>query len=317
MSKASTPPTHPISPFIMTRQTKTFLLERFREMGIHPATRHGQNFLIDLNLQRVIVDAAELTPDDVVLEVGTGTGALTAMMAAQAAAVVTVEIDAHLFELASEQLIDLPNVTMLRLDALRNKNNLDDRLMDAVGERLAEEPGRRFKLVANLPYNIATPVVSNLLLARHVPQSMTVTIQKELADRITATPSTKDYSALSVWIQSQCTAEIVRILPPSVFWPAPKVSSAIIRLVVDPERRGAIGDLAYFHQITKALFLHRRKFLRANMLAAMKLHLEKDQVDAIINEMGFAPDTRTEQLEVATLIALADKLRAAAPNWKL
>jgi 16S rRNA (adenine1518-N6/adenine1519-N6)-dimethyltransferase len=189
--------------------------------------------------------------------------------------------------------------------------------MDAVGEHLSAAPGRRFKLVANLPYNIATPVLSNLLLARHVPHSMTATIQKELADRITAIPSTKDYSALSVWIQSQCIAEIIRVLPPSVFWPAPKVSSAIIRLTIDCERRAAISDLEYFHQITKALFLHRRKFLRANMLAAMKQHLEKGQIDAIMNEMHFSPDTRTEQLDVSTLIALSDKLRAAAPDWKL
>jgi 16S rRNA (adenine1518-N6/adenine1519-N6)-dimethyltransferase len=301
----------------MTRQTKTFLLERFREMGIRPATRHGQNFLIDLNLVQLIIDSAELTSDDVVLEVGTGTGSLTALMAAQAAAVVTVEIDAHLYELASEQLIDLPNVAMLQLDALRNKNNLDDRVMDAIGEHLAAAPGRRLKLVANLPYNIATPIISNLLLARHVPHSMIVTIQKELAERITAQPSTKDYSALSVWIQSQATAEIVRALPPSVFWPAPKVSSAILRIVVDPVRRAQIGDLQYFHQITKALFLHRRKFLRANVLAAMKNHLDKEQVDALLEEMTFTPDTRTEQLDVPTLIKLADKIRAAAPDWKL
>jgi 16S rRNA (adenine1518-N6/adenine1519-N6)-dimethyltransferase len=189
--------------------------------------------------------------------------------------------------------------------------------MDAVGEQLAAGPGRRFKLVANLPYNIATPVLSNLLLARHVPQSMTATIQRELAERITAGPSTKDYSALSVWIQSQCTAEIVRLLPPSVFWPAPKVSSAIIRLTIDPAKRSAIGDLNYFHQITKALFLHRRKFLRANLLAAMKRHLDKEQVDAILDEMGFAHDTRAEQLDVATLIKLSDKIRAIAPDWRL
>jgi 16S rRNA (adenine1518-N6/adenine1519-N6)-dimethyltransferase len=301
----------------MTRQTKTFLIERFREMGIRPATRHGQNFLIDLNLVQLIVDAAELTRDDVVLEVGTGTGSLTSMMAERAAAVVTVEIDAHLFELASEQLVNLPNVTMLRLDALRNKNNLDDRVMDAIGARLAEAPGRRLKLVANLPYNIATPVLSNLLLAPHVPHSMIVTIQKELADRITASPSTKDYSALSVWIQSQCTAEIVRVLPPSVFWPAPKVTSAVLRLTLDPARRAAVGDLHYFHQITKALFLHRRKFLRANLLSAMKRHLDKDGVDAILADMGFAPDVRTEQLDVSTMIKLADRIRATAPDWKL
>lgn len=301
----------------MPRQTKTFLLERFREMGIRPATRHGQNFLIDLNLVDLIVDSAELTKDDVVLEVGTGTGSLTAMMAERAAAVVTVEIDAHLFELASEQLIDLPNVTMLHLDALRNKNNIDDRVMDAVGEHLAAAPHRRFKLVANLPYNIATPILSNLLLARHVPHSMTATIQKELAERIIASPSTKDYSALSVWIQSQATCEIVRLLPPSVFWPAPKVSSAILRIVVDPERRERINDLNYFHQMTKALFLHRRKFLRANVLAAMKKHLDKSQVDTLLDEIGFAPDTRTEQLDVPTLIQLTDKIRTAAPDWKL
>jgi 16S rRNA (adenine1518-N6/adenine1519-N6)-dimethyltransferase len=189
--------------------------------------------------------------------------------------------------------------------------------MDAVGEHLNAAPNRRFKLVANLPYNIATPILSNLLLARHVPHSMTATIQKELAERITALPSTKDYSALSVWIQSQATAEIVRLLPPSVFWPAPKVTSAILRIVVDPAKRNQIADLQYFHQITKALFLHRRKFLRANVLAAMKRHLNKDEVDALLNELGFSPDTRTEQLDVPTLIQLTDKLRAAAPDRKL
>src|SRR5262249_32643270 len=161
-----------------------------------------------------------------------------------------------------------------------------------------------FKLVANLPYNIATPVLSNLLLSRHVPHSMTVTIQKELAERITAMPSTKDYSALSVWIQSQCTAEIVRLMPPSVFWPAPKVSSAILRIVVDPVRRSRIADLKFFHDITKSLFLHRRKFLRANVVAALKQDLNKTQVDSLLEEMGFSPDVRTEQLDVSQLIAL-------------
>jgi 16S rRNA (adenine1518-N6/adenine1519-N6)-dimethyltransferase len=301
----------------LPRQTKSFLLERFREMGIRPATRHGQNFLIDLNLVELIVDAAELTSDDVVLEIGTGTGSLTAVMAGRVAAVVTVEIDAHLFELASEQLFDLSNVTMLKFDALRNKNNFDDRVMDAVGEQLAAAPGRQLKLVANLPYNIATPVISNLLLSRYVPHSMTVTIQKELAERIIAPPSTKDYSALSVWIQSQCTAEIVRLMPPSVFWPAPKVTSAILKIVVDPERRARIADLQFFHQIVKALFLHRRKFLRANVVAALKHHLEKPQVDELFDSLGFAADTRTEQLDVETLIKLADAIRNVAPDWKL
>jgi 16S rRNA (adenine1518-N6/adenine1519-N6)-dimethyltransferase len=301
----------------MSRQTKTFLMRRFREMGIAPATRHGQNFLIDLNLQRLIVDSAHLTKQDVVLEVGTGTGALTAQIAEQAAAVVTVEIDGHLFELASELLLDFDNVTMLRLDALKNKNHFHPDVLQAIERRMAEGPDRRFKLVANLPYNIATPVLGNLLATPIVPHSMVATIQKELAERIVAEPCHKAYGALSVWMQCQADAEIVRIMPPAVFWPAPKVDSAIIRIVVDPQRRAGIPDLRYFHQFTKALFLHRRKFLRANVVAAMKRRLDKEQVDEVLAAMEFGPTVRTEELDVPTLLRLTELVRALAPDWTL
>lgn len=299
----------------MTRQTKTFLIKRFREMGIAPATRHGQNFLIDLNLQRLIVETADLGHDDVVLEVGTGTGSLSVLMAPQVAALVTVEIDGHLFELASEQLIDFKNVVMLHQDALHNKNRFDDQLLATLEEQLSTVPGRKLKLVANLPFNIATPVISNLLSVDHVPHTMVATIQKELADRITAQPWSKDYGALSVWLQSQCHVEIVRVLPPTVFWPAPKVQSAIVRLRIDPQRRNKIPDLRYFHQFTKAIFLHRRKFLRANVLAAMKSHLSKNEVDEVLDSMQFGADTRSEQLDVPSLLALTECVRALAPNW--
>lgn len=301
----------------MSRQTKTFLMARFREMGIAPATRHGQNFLIDLNLVGMLADAAELTLDDVVLEVGTGTGSLTAILAKRAAAVVTVEIDGHLFELASELLLDLPNVTMLQFDALKNKNQFDPRVMGAVGERLAEAPGRHFKLAANLPYNIATPVLSNLLLSEHVPDLMVATIQKELADRIVAQPWSKDYGALSAWMQCQATTEIVRIMPPSVFWPAPKVDSAIVRIRIDHERRNAIPNLRYVHQFVKAIFLHRRKFLRANVVSAVKEHLTKEEIDEILGTLELGPDARTEQLDVPTLLRLTELVRAKAPDWSL
>ncbi len=301
----------------MNRQTKSFLIARFREMGIRPATRHGQNFLIDLNLHRLIVDSADLSKQDVVLEIGTGTGGITAMVAERAAAVVTVEIDGHLFELASELLIDYPNVTMLHTDALHNKNRFNPQVMEAVGEQLAAGPDRRLKLVANLPYNIATPVLSNLLACEYTPHSMVATIQKELADRIIAKPWSKDYGALSVWMQCQADVEIVRIMAPSVFWPSPKVDSAIVRIVVDPERRAAIPDLRYFHQFTKAIFIHRRKFLRANVVSALKGVLEKPEVDEVLAEMGFADDTRTEQLDVPTLLRLTELIRARAPQWSL
>ena len=301
----------------MSRQTKSFLIERFREMGISPATRHGQNFLIDLNLHRLIVDAADLSERDVVLEVGTGTGAITAAVAELAGAVVTVEIDGHLFEMASEQLLDFPNVTMLHLDALKNKNHFNPLVLAAIGEQMAAAPDRRLKLVANLPYNIATPVISNLLSCPYTPHLMVATIQKELAERMAAHPRTKDYSALSAWIQCQADVEIVRIMQPSVFWPEPKVESAIVRITIDPERRAAIGNLEYFHQFVKAIFIHRRKFLRANVVAALKGVLDKPAVDEILAEMDFADDVRTEQLDVPTLLRLTDLVRERAPEWTL
>ena len=206
---------------MMHRQTISFLRQRLEEAGVRPDTRHGQNFLIDLNLVEFLVNAADLDQRDVVLEVGTGTGSLTAMMAQRAAAVVTVELSAELHQLAREELVDFDNVVMLRQDALKNKNQLHPDLLAAVRSQLAVDPRRRLKLAANLPYNIATPVISNLLTTDIVPVSMTATIQKELADRITARPGTKDYGALSVWIQSQCHTEVLRYLPPTVFWLTP------------------------------------------------------------------------------------------------
>ena len=211
------------------RQTLSFLLKRFEETGIRPHNKFGQNFLIDLNLVRVLLDAAAITRDDVVLEVGTGTGSLTALLAQQAAAVVTVEIDPLLFQLASEELHRFDNVVMLHLDALKNKNRLNPLVLEAVAAQLAATPGRRLKMVANLPYNIATPILGNLLGQETPPQTMTVTIQMELAERIAARPGSKDYGALSIWIQAQCRVEILRILPPDVFWPRPKVSSAFLK----------------------------------------------------------------------------------------
>jgi 16S rRNA (adenine1518-N6/adenine1519-N6)-dimethyltransferase len=299
------------------KHTATFLARRFCEIGIRPDTRLGQNFLIDYNLQQLLVSAAQLEPRDVVLEVGTGTGALTALMAPSVAAVVTVEVNRHLSELASEELMGHPNVTMLTLDALANKNRIDPRVLAAVAARVADEPGRQWKLVANLPFNIATPIISNLLAIASPPVTMTVTIQKELADRIVARPSTKDYSALSLWVQSQCLTSVVRVLPPTVFWPRPKVTSAIIQVMVDLQKRGRIADLEYWHHFVRAMFLHRRKFLRSVILGAFKRHLSKADVDEILLQCELAADTRAEQLDVTTMLALSEAVRARVPQWRL
>jgi 16S rRNA (adenine1518-N6/adenine1519-N6)-dimethyltransferase len=291
-----------------TRQTASFLKRRFREAGLKPDVRHGQNFLIDLNLLDLLVRTADVGPDDLVLEVGTGTGSLTARLAQTAAAVITVERDPRLYELAADELADCTNVTMLRRDALKNKNHLHPEVLAAVREQLAVGPNRRFKLVANLPYNIATPVVSNLLVADPVPVSMTVTIQKELAERIAARPGTKDYSALSVWVQCQCDVEIVRLMPPTAFWPRPKVHSAIIHVVARPERRRRIDDVVRFHALVRSLFLHRRKVLRGVLSMVGEVRLEKSEVDRILKRLGIAPTARAEQLDVETLLALSGEV---------
>ena len=216
-----------------------------------------------MNLHRLLLESANLGENDVVLEVGTGTGSLTVLMAQRAAAVVTVELDEKLFQLAGEELFGIDNVTMLRTDALKSKSKVSPMVLDEIAKQLAVDPDRQFKLVANLPYNIATPLLSNLLALDTPPRMMTVTIQKELADRITAQPGSKDYGAFSIWVQSQCRAELIRIMPPTAFWPQPKVHSAIIRVTLDDELRDRIPDRKFFHTFVRSMFFHRRKFLRS------------------------------------------------------
>ena len=166
------------------RQTISFIKRRLSEAGIYPVSRYGQNFLTDLNLVRMIADSAELGPQDIALEIGTGTGSLTAMIAEKAGHVITVEIDKNLHQLAREELASFNNITFLQQDALRNKNNFSQELLDTIATAMAQIDNAQLKLVANLPYNIATPIISNLLtLEEFFPTSMTATIQKELGDR--------------------------------------------------------------------------------------------------------------------------------------
>lgn len=291
-------------PMSSKKQTLTFLQRRFREVGFGPQSRHGQNFLIDLNLLDMIAREADIHANDVVLEVGTGTGSLTVRLAEVAGHVVTVELDPYLAQMALEQFSPDARITLLQQDALYNKNILHPTVLATLRERLSAIPGSRLKLVANLPYSVATPIISNLILCDTPPASMTVTIQKELAERIVAPPRTKDYSSLSVWVQSQYRAEIVREMAPSVFWPRPKVYSAILHAELQPDSRASLGNLHWFHFFVRHLFLHRRKFLRGSLLSSFK-DLEKPQVDQIMRELEMGPETRAEELPVETIRQLA------------
>ena len=295
---------------MFNRQTTTFLKQRMEEAGIRPVSKFGQNFLIDLNLVNMIADSASITEQDIVVEVGTGTGSLTGLIAQKARHVITVEIDQNLWQLAQEELSSFGNITFLQQDALRNKNNLSPVLLDTIRSEMAKAEGSRLKLVANLPYNIATPLVTNLLtLDDIVPTSMTVTIQKELAERIIARPGTKEFGALSLWIQAQCHPEIVRLMSPKVFWPRPKVDSAIIHIETDFDKRSRIPDLTYYHRFVRKLFIHRRKLLRGVLVSVFKNELTKQQVDDILEGINLTGKVRAEQLAAPVIFELCERFR--------
>ncbi|MEL7496498.1 MAG: 16S rRNA (adenine(1518)-N(6)/adenine(1519)-N(6))-dimethyltransferase RsmA [Planctomycetota bacterium] len=293
----------------VNKQTVSYLSKRFEEVGLNPNKRHGQNFLVDLNLLNLLARSAELTANDVVLEIGTGMGSLTGIFAQTAAQVITVEIDQYLYQMAAEELEVFDNIEMLKQDALKNKNQFAPEVIAAIKKHLAVDPNRVFKLAANLPYNVATPIISNLLRSEVVPATMTVTIQKELADRLVAGPGSKDYGALSVWVQSICDTKIVRVMSPKVFWPRPKVDSAIIHIVHHPERRDLINDLDFFYAFVRSMFFHRRKFMRSVIVSAFKNQLKKTDVDDVLQQLGYGPDSRTEQLSIEQIQQLCEAFR--------
>lgn len=290
-------------------QTRSYLMRKFETIGINPRTKLGQNFLIDLNLLHMLHESADIDERDVVLEVGTGTGSLTGEMARKAAVVVTVELDHILHELARQELFGMDNIRFLQGDILKNKSHLNPEVLETVYAELDRDPNRRFKLVANLPYSIATPLITNLLATDRPPVVMCVTIQKELADRITARPGTKDWGALSLWVQSQCKTRTVRVMPPSVFWPRPKVDSAIIRIDLDEKKRAKIPDRSFWHEFSRAAFFHRRKFLRAELCSMFKRTIPKATIDSILQRLKFDETTRAETLSLKNMLALCEMCR--------
>jgi 16S rRNA (adenine1518-N6/adenine1519-N6)-dimethyltransferase len=287
------------------RQTRSMLMGLFERHGFRPRTDLGQNFLIDMNLIEYILDQADLGRDDVVLEIGAGTGGLTTSLASRAAAVVSVEVDHRVAALAREVVAHLSNVTLLNCDALRNKNHLSPTVLDALAEQLAAGSQRRLKLVANLPYCIATPVISNLVASSLPWEAMLVTIQRELAERIRAEPGSEHYSALSVWLQSQCHVRILKKLGPTVFWPRPQVDSAIVQILPAPEFREQIGNRTFFHDFVRRVFQQRRKFLRSVLASMFRQEFSKAEIDERLGPFAFKEGIRADELDVATLVKLA------------
>jgi len=302
--------------------TKHQIQELLTSAGVAPNRRLGQHFLVDLNLMRLLVDSARIGSGDVVLEVGTGTGSLTEALAERSGQVVTVELDPTLAGIARSRVAGVANVQLVHADALSNKSTIAPAVVEAVAEaraRLAEmgqmgpigpmghSPAEaRLLLVANLPYDAASPLMINLVKGPLIVEAMCVTVQREVAERMTASPGRRDYGTLSIFLQATGQIEMVRTLPPSAFWPPPQVDSAIVRYVRDRDKSLQILDIGLFGEVVSLFIGHRRKMLRACAKAAPPELGGRDPWPGIFEQCSIDSTRRPEELSPDQYVALAN-----------
>ena len=261
--------------------------------------KYGQNFLIDTGVLDRIITAAEITKEDCVLEIGPGIGTMTQYLAERAGEVVAVEIDQNLIPILKETLAAYDNVTVIQDDILK----VDVR-------KIVEEKngGKPIKVVANLPYYITTPIIMGLF-EKHIPlKSITIMVQKEVAERMQVGPGTKDYGALSLAVQYYAKPEIVANVPPNCFIPRPNVGSAVIRLTRYEEPPVKTGSEEKMFALIRASFNQRRKTLVNGLTNAPGLGLTKEQVTEALEQMGLPATIRGEALTLEQFASLSDKL---------
>lgn len=261
--------------------------------------RFGQNFLIDPHVLEKIMAAAQIGPEDCVLEIGPGIGTMTQYLAERAARVVAVEIDEGLIPILQETLKDYGNVTLIRADILK---------VDI--KELAQEygGGRPFKVVANLPYYITTPIVMGLLEGDAPVESITVMVQKEVADRMQAGPGSKDYGALSLAVQYYADPYIAANVPPNCFIPRPNVGSAVIRLTRHAVPPVHVEDPALLFRIIRASFNQRRKTLVNSLNNSQELACTKEEAARALEYLGLGASVRGEALTLEEFAGIANYL---------
>ncbi len=261
--------------------------------------KFGQNFLIDQNILDKIVESADLTEKDCVLEIGPGIGTMTQRLAEEAGEVIAVEIDRNLIPILKDTLSPYENVTIINDDILK---------VDLAGLVQERNGGRPIKVVANLPYYITTPIIM-ALFEKHVPlQSVTVMVQKEVADRMQVGPGTKDYGALSLAVQYYSRPEIITRVPASCFMPSPNVDSTVIRLTRYEEPPVAVRDEEWLFAVIRASFNQRRKTLANGLANAAGLGLGRQQVEEVLTEMGLSRTMRGEALTLEQFADLSNRL---------
>jgi 16S rRNA (adenine1518-N6/adenine1519-N6)-dimethyltransferase len=266
-----------------------------RRYGIRPRKRWGQNFLINPGILEKIVAAAEISPADTVVEIGPGIGALTARLTALAGRVVAIEIDRSLVALLKERFSACPNLFLVEGDALKADF---DALIRAAGGTLP------YKVVANLPYYVTTPLLTRLLNTNFTVRLLVVMVQKEVALRLVARPGTKEYGSLSVLAQYRSEAELVAVVSRGSFFPAPAVDSAVVKLRLRSAPPVAVPDEGLFFRVVRAAFGQRRKTL-LNALAGAGLGRGRQEWEAVLKQAGIDPQRRGETLDLAAFAAIA------------
>ncbi len=289
-------------------QTQTTIRTLLDEAGLRPTKRFGQHFLIDGNLMRKLVASAEIRPGDVVLEVGCGTGSLTKELAALAGKVIAVEIDKGLAAVARNMLAECDNVVLIHGDVLEGKHDVDPEVLRLLRDSRRESGGRCL-LVANLPYQIASPLVIDLLINDLELCRLCFTVQKEVGDKLLAGPGDKDYGPLSIIVQALTEISRIAAVPPQAFWPRPAVNSLMLRLDPSLERRGAIRHVGLFARLVRESFLHRRKTLAHNLASACG----HDVARKVLADIGLDPRDRPEQIAPPQWVGLANRVIEVAP----
>lgn len=259
--------------------------------------KFGQNFLIDEGIVNKIVREAGVTKDDFVLEIGPGIGTMTQLLCEQAGGVAAVEIDTNLIPILKETLAEYDNVTIINEDILK---------VDI--KKLAEEKngGKPIKVVANLPYYITTPIIMGLFESNVPIDSITVMVQKEVADRMQVGPGTKDYGALSLAVQYYSKPQVVINVPPGCFIPRPNVGSAVIRLTRYKEPPVKVKDEKLMFKLIRASFNQRRKTLANGLNNSPEINFSKEEITAAIESLHKGPSIRGEALTLSEFAALSD-----------
>lgn len=259
--------------------------------------KFGQNFLIDEGIVNKIVREAGVTKDDFVLEIGPGIGTMTQLLCEQAGGVAAVEIDTNLIPILKETLAEYDNVTIINVDILK---------VDI--KKLAEEKngGKPIKVVANLPYYITTPIIMGLFESNVPIDSITVMVQKEVADRMQVGPGTKDYGALSLAVQYYSKPQVVINVPPECFIPRPNVGSAVIRLTRYKEPPVKVKDEKLMFKLIRASFNQRRKTLANGLNNSPEINFSKEEITAAIESLHKGPSIRGEALTLSEFAALSD-----------